>query len=435
MYKEALDSMLAIAPASLDRAPRAFYYGQLGRCYSEMAEYSRLPYFSEGYLARANRYRDSALFHAEEGTFYHRFLTGFLAAERGDRETGARLLEHILTAPNLGPREQALVHYILGDIAQETGEIDKAIAHFAHSAIRDIETSTKEPLSMLNLATLMFQQGETRYASLFIEKVNADAMFYGARQRQIQVANILPFIEEQVIQTIEAPKQRLLYYIIGISILLAFVVGLALVIYRQVEKLRKARNLIGASHKAQQEVNTQLMEANRRQEETNFRLAEANRIKEEYVGYLFTMDSQLFEKFGRIKTDLEKQAHEGSLHGLRQVIRRINLKKEKQELLENFDKTFIRLFPRFVEDFNSLFAPEEQIQLKQGASLSTELRIFALIRLGITDSDKIAQILGYSVNTIYMYKTKVRNRSWVPNEDFDQKLLQVTQSAPFQQEE
>ncbi len=426
MYQEAQDTLLAIDAQSLPRARRAIYFGQLGRCYGEMAEYSGLPFFSQGYEAEANRFRDSALMLTEAGTFFHQFLLGFLAIERGNTQQGAQRLQQLLADAPLGPREEALVHYILGDIAQQAGQIDTAIFHFSHSAILDIQTSAKETLAMLKLATLLFQQGETRYASPFIQKANADARFYGARQRQIQVANILPFIEEKVIQTIEAQKQRLLGYVVSISMLLAFVLGLAIVIYRQMGNLRKARNQIEASHRAQQEVNRQLRAANHRQEETNHRLAEASRIKEEYVGFLFTLDSQLFEKFGRIKLELEKQAHEGSLPGLRQVIRRIDLKKEKQSLLENFDATFIKLFPHFVPAFNSLFTPENQVPLKPGEPLNTELRIFALIRLGITDNDKIAQILGYSVNTIYMYKTKVRNRSWVKNEAFDQKLWQIT---------
>jgi len=433
MYKEALDTLQAIDRGSLPRPLRAFFYGQLGRCYGEMAAYSDLPYFATGYTHRANRYRDSALRLSEAGTFFHEFLKGFLQAERGAIAAGYAQIHSTLSNPSLGLHERAIVHYLLGKLCQTRQQLDSARWHLARAAVYDIRTATKENLALIELATLLFQQEDLRRASAYIQKANQDAVYYGARQRQIQIAAVLPFIEEQVVRTIEEQKQRLWAYMSGISLLLLFVGALAFVIYRQVGKLKKARNLIAQSHQAQQAINQQLMEANRlkeeytqRLEQSNAQLREANRIKEEYVGYLFSLDSQLFDKFQRIKAELDHYAHHNRWPEVRRVIRDFDVRQEKRTLLANFDATFMRLFPDFVQDFNSLLRQDAQIERKEGQLLTPELRIFALIRLGISDHEKIAQILGYSVNTIYMYKTKARKRSWLPNEDFDARLMTIT---------
>src|SRR5882757_10314498 len=102
-----------------------------------------------------------------------------------------------------------------------------------------------------------------------------------------------------------------------------------------------------------------------------------------------------------------------------------HIKKEKEELLKSFDTVFLRIFPDFVGKFNSLFKEEDQVHLKEGEPLNIDLRIFALIRMGITDNDKIAQILGYSVNTIYAYKTRIKNRSIIPNDEFEARIKSI----------
>jgi DNA-binding NarL/FixJ family response regulator len=107
------------------------------------------------------------------------------------------------------------------------------------------------------------------------------------------------------------------------------------------------------------------------------------------------------------------------------LVNNINLKQEKEELLKNFDKVFLKLFPDFVAEFNSLFKKEDQIKLKDNELLTTDLRIFALMRMGIHDNEKIAQILEYSVNTVYTYKTKIKNKSIVPNDEFEQRIMEI----------
>jgi len=405
----------------------------MGRCYSEMAEYTNYPDFSDRYNGFAKVFRDSAMMLSDTGTFFNSFLKGFIKSQKGDL-TGAYLhLRAMLDASEMGLRDYALVNYILGDLAMQTGKQDSAAIFWAKATIADIKSSTKETLAIIRLANLLFNSGDTKNASILIRKANADALYYGAQQRKIQIIAILPFIEQQVIQKIEVQKQRLYLQSLIVTALLLFVIILAFIIYRQVVKLRKAKAIIAKANDNLQIINQQLIEANHNKEEQNLQLQkinaqlmEANKIKEEYIGNFFINDSVIFEKFQVFIQKIERKLNDAKLKDVRDFVQSYNPDRDKEELLINFDKVFIRLFPDFIDEFNSLFNPENQIKLKNGELLNMELRIFALIRLGITHNEKIAQILGYSVNTIYTYKTKIRNKSLINNEDFDQRLIEIT---------
>ena len=103
----------------------------------------------------------------------------------------------------------------------------------------------------------------------------------------------------------------------------------------------------------------------------------------------------------------------------------LDVEKERAALYKRFDQVFLKIFPNFVDEFNKLLKPEKQIQVKKGELLSPELRIYALIRLGINENEKIAHFLNYSVNTIYTYKTKIRGKSNVPSNEFIKKVMEI----------
>lgn len=432
MYNEALEFMEIINPEDIPQHMRSLYFGLLGRCYGEMAEYTNLPYFSSEYREMARQYRQNALRLTDDGTFFNSFLKGFMSFQEGEDQRALAIFNGLLKN-ELNFREAALVHFMLGSIYMEEMQNEEAITHLARSAIFDIRTSTKENLSMLRLAELMFRRDDIRNASIFIKKANADARFYGAQQRKISVGAILPLIEEKIVQRIERQRERLYWQNIFMGVLLIFLMGLALVIYSQVNKLKKAKKIITEAHEKLQQTNKQIIAVNDKVRTTNAelikvnnQLLEANKIKEEYIGFFFTQDADIFEKFRSFKIGVEKSLEADNYEKAKYLVSNYDLKKEKQKLLEDFDEAFIKLFPNFIEEFNSLLKPDEKIKIKKGQILNKELRIFALIRLGINHNEIIAQILGYSVNSIYAYKTKIRKKSLVDTRDFDDKLLNNT---------
>ena len=432
MYKETLDLLEVIDVGEMPEDLRSLYYGLLGRVYSELSEYSNLEYYSSGYKELAAEYRQKALDYTQEGTFFHGFLEAFISYSRGNIKKALDDFSALLDR-DLALREEALVHYMLGDINEKAGKTELAITHFARASIIDIKTSTKETLAIIRLSELLFEKDDLKRASALIQKANADAAFYGAQHRKLQVGAILPLIEEKVIKRIEEQRQRLYRQNIIVSFLLLFVMGLAIVIYLQVRRLKSARKRILEANENLQVVNRQIVKVNEEIQNKNLeletlnnKLLEANKIKEEYIGFFFSRDADLFEKFGEFKSRIEKEAKAENLDKLKFILSNYDLKREKEKLMKSFDEAFINLFPNFIQEFNSLLKENEQINLKKGQLLNKELRIFALMRLGIKHNEIIAQILGYSVNSIYAYKTKIRKKSVLDKKEFDQKLEENT---------
>ena len=432
MYKETLDLLEDIEISAMPEDLRSLYFGLLGRVYSELSEYSNLEYYSSRYKKLAADYRRQALQYTQEGTFFHGFLEAFISYTGGNTENALKKFKDLLET-DLAPRESALVHFLLGDLYQKTGNDDLAISHFARASIIDVRTSTKETLAMIRLSELLFKKDDLKNASFLIQKANEDAAFYGAQHRKLQVGAILPLIEEKVIKRIEEQRERLYRQTIITSFLLLFVMGLAVVIYMQVRRLKTARKSILKANENLKLVNKEVIKVNEEIHSKNLeleilnnRLLEANKIKEEYIGFFFSRDADLFEKFGEFKSKLEKEVKAENLDKAKYTLSNYDLKHEKEKLMKSFDEAFIKLFPNFVEEFNSLLKEEEQVKLKKGQFLNKELRIFALMRLGIKHNEIIAQILGYSVNSIYAYKTKIRKKSVLEKKEFDQKLEENT---------
>jgi hypothetical protein len=192
-----------------------------------------------------------------------------------------------------------------------------------------------------------------------------------------------------------------------------------------VKKLKQAQLALQEANAAQQAANLQLQESNRQLAELNEKLEEANKIKEEYIGYFFNMDSEFYNKLGRIKSTIEQKLQEKQYEDIRFFLNKIDARKEKEGLLLSFDRIFLKLFPNFVQQVNDLLRPGEQIVLKEGELLNTDLRIFALMRLGVADTEKIASVLEYSVKTIYSYKSRIKNKAIVPGDAFEDRIMEI----------
>lgn len=432
MYKEALDFLEEVDPEEAPQYIQSYYYTLAGRLYTDMAEYSNLQSFSEEYTDLAANYYNMALSLAEPDSFHHRSLDGYIRYRRGDFEGALEKILPLLDT-GLGLREKAMLNSIVGESYAQLEQKEKTAFHLAQAAIADIKSSAKENLAMIRLAELLFAEGDVRTASIFIEKAYEDAAFYGAQQRKLRVGAILPLIDERIIEQMEEQRERLSNQNLLLSLLLVFVGVLAIIIYAQVRRLKRARREIVRAHEILQAKNQQITTVNEEIKckntelnKLNYELSEANKIKEEYIGFFFTQDADIFEKFKDFKNKIQKQLEKDNINGVKYLVESYNLKREKKKLLQNFDEAFIKLFPHFITEFNALLKEGEQIRPKEGQILTNELRIFALIRLGITHNEIIAQILGYSVNSIYAYKTKIRKNSLFDKKDFDRMLFENT---------
>ena len=214
--------------------------------------------------------------------------------------------------------------------------------------------------------------------------------------------------------------------LICISLLSVFLLVAIFFVYKQMKKVAAARREVIDTNTLLQELNGELHDSNSQLKEMNHTLSEANYIKEEYIGRYMDQCSTYLDKMDLYRRSLNKIAAAGRVEELYKAIKSSQfLEEELKDFYANFDMTFLQLFPNFVEALNELLLPEEQIVLKPDELLNTELRIFALIRLGIKDSSQIAELLHYSVNTIYNYRSRVKTKARVSRDDFEDLVAKI----------
>lgn len=254
------------------------------------------------------------------------------------------------------------------------------------------------------VAQLLYQHGDLDHASRYIYAALDDATCYNARHRQLSISRILPIIEQTQLAVVQAKNRDITRLSIMLYILLGGLLIAIILLINRLIALRKAQETIST-------INRSLMEA--------------NRIREEYIGSTFCQQSDLFGKLEKYQRYVRRKAQEKRPEELVVVPQYIDANIQRRNFYKQFDQIFLRIFPNFVQEFNALLRPDEQIILGKNELLNTELRIFALIRLGIDNNEQIAAVLDYSINTIYTYKTRIRNRSNLTNEQFQQAVMAI----------
>jgi hypothetical protein len=418
MYKETLDSLSAIRIGTVPDSCRAEYYALMGRYYYDLGDYDKDQYHTPRYNEKGAQYIDSALQLWDKNSYEYIYFEGLKELKSGNRTDAKRNFDQLLVRTDLTPHQVAITASTLSDLYIQNGDNDQAILLLIKAMIADIRSSTKETSAAFILSTLLYKKADIKNASVYINRAFDNAVFFGARQRKVQVGDVLPLIEAQKYAIVEQQKTTLLWYAGLVTFLLLLVVALIIIVFKQLKKLKRAQKAILEAHQ-----NTK--EANRRLSETNEKLNDANKIKEEYIGYFFNVNSEFFDKIERFKRSIDQKLTDRKFDEIRFLVNNINLKREKEELLKHFDRAFLKLFPNFVAEFNELFKMEDRITLEDNELLNTDLRIFALARMGIHENEKIAHILQYSVNTINTYKTRIRNKSIVPNEEFEKRIMAI----------
>jgi DNA-binding CsgD family transcriptional regulator len=221
--------------------------------------------------------------------------------------------------------------------------------------------------------------------------------------------------------------------LVAISLLLLCLLGVLFFLHRRNRQLNIARMELKGKNTELYTVNQQLAEQteelstlNTQLSTLNLQLSESNRVKEEYIGRFMSLCSQYIDKLDDYRKMVNKKMKNKELEDLFRMSKSTELKeKELEELYQNFDSVFLHLFPNFVNDFNALLQPDMQVHPKEENRLTTEIRIFALIRLGIEDSSKIAEFLHYSVNTIYNYRARIKNGALDNRESFERRIKEL----------
>jgi len=411
MYKETFDSLKTIDISALPDSSKLDCYWLKARAHFDLGMYDGDPYYTQTYIKTGLNFLDSALQYCEPNTYQYFYISNYKDMTSGNTGKALEEVNYLLEKLPLTSHQRAINNHHLGSLYLDKGEPEKALAAFLVASICDIKAAVKENAALNSVADLLYKKGDVKVAYSLIEEAMKDALYYGAKQRKIEIGSILPIIAAEELRSVESQRTAWLIYSSALTVLGILVLVSLMIIIRQVKKLKAAE--------------VQITHANHNLKEINHQLREADKIKEEYIGYYFNINSDYIDKIEEVLKAIDQKLMTKKFDDIRFIVNNINLKREREALFVSFDKVFLKLFPDFVTIFNSYFKEEDRIVLKDNQLLNTELRIFALIRMGISDTEKIAKILDYSVNTIYTYKTKVKSKSVLPNEEFERKIMEI----------
>ena len=431
LYKEASEISNSIDTTHLQSNYRAELYAFLSTLYINMAGFSTEPY-STKYRNNSLRYCRSSMSLYEKGSTEFVMVRIRECQLENDYPKAISISEQYLGSKHGNLHDYAIVTSTLGYFYQTRRDTTKAIVCFASAAIADLKMATKETSAIRQLAELLYEQGDIQRAYSYATLALEDANFYNARQRQIEVGRVLPIIEAGRFEIIKQQKDKLLIYAGIISMLFILFMVSTLIILKQKKRLNSARLLILKQNKELLESNEQLTEVQKKISKQNVdlvhineRLKEVHKIKDEYIGYFFSTNSAYLDKTEDFRKMVVRKIKNRQFDELEKLSAVTDLRKEREEMFNLFDRIFMKLFPDFVTRYNQLFKDEDRVIIKPEGMLTPEIRIFALIRLGITESERIANFLDFSLSTVKNYKTKAKNRSIVPNELFEHKIMEI----------
>ena len=429
MYKEVMDLMRNI---HIDRLPvdiHPYYYHIYRTVYGLMADYAVTAYEKKLYTELTDKYRDSLLLVNKDNLLIHTLIQSDQYNVRNEYDKAIRLLTDYLALQKDYEHDVAICAYTLSESYRLKGDKEKEKEYLIVSAMADMKTAVREYISLRKLAVLLYQEGDIERAYSYVKICMEDAAACNARLRKLEILEIFPIINDAYQQKTEKQQEQMKWALVSISLLSLFLLLAIFYVYKQMKKVAAARREVIDANKRLKELNDELHLSNAQLKEANHSIAENSYLKEEYIGRYMDQCSVYLEKMDNYRRSLGKIAATGYVEELYKNIKSSKfIEGELKEFYTNFDNTFLQLFPTFVEDFNALLADDEQISLKAGERMNTELRIFALIRLGITDSVKIAQFLRYSVTTIYNYRTKVRNKAAGDRDLLEQEVMTIGKS-------
>ncbi len=414
--------ILSSLHGNLDSTNCADYFRALNLTYVWQSQFSTIP--EEQAFARSQIpvMRDSIRAYVTDPIWLAQ-ETALTLFEQGQAQQAIDLLEPILQSL---PEGSDYIRYLansLGSCYSQSGNEDMALHYFAISAINDIQLSVMEHSSLREVALILFRRGDIERAYTYMNRCVLDAQFCKARLRTIEMANDMPFIQSAYRASLQQKQQRLTYTAIALFIGLILMTISSFVAYKMMRQSRRSRRQAIEATRQLKKNNIQLQQALAQLQTTNDELTQSNRIRAAYVIQYMTECSQGIERADQYNKSLLRIALQGDWKKLFEAIKSNDfIDQSYRDFYQHFDETFLSLFPHFIDDLNELLQPDMRFQKSDKPVLNTELRILALIRLGITDTEDIARFLRHSVKTIYNYRTKNRGRAIGDRDLFEQKV-------------
>ncbi|MBQ3536761.1 MAG: hypothetical protein IJA57_08390 [Alistipes sp.] len=358
------------------------------RYYEQLQKYSNNPKFAEEYALKVDNVRDTLMTILSPGSELYKTEEIFKLqyAKRYNEALDISLEQFGKTEPNT--HGYAMKSMLIASIYRQLGNREKENHYLALAAITDVKLAVKENEALLLLASNLSEAGDIERAYNYIKSALDDSNFYNSRFKSTVIARMWPIIESNYMARLKVHNQILA---IGIVVLSLLVSSLAVLVFI----VRKQRNAIASSRESIRAINAEL--------------CEAHFVKEQYISYFMKQCSDNINKLHLFRKEVNHKIKNKQAEQLYKPSNK-ELERDIEELMRNFDEAFLNICPRFIQRFNALLIPEARYTIED-KRLNTELRIFALMRLGITNIAHIAEFLQCSPQTIYNYKSKIKSKT------------------------
>lgn len=410
MYNEALEQLEQINPRGLGKDALRTYYQTYRACYGWLADYTTNREEKIKYLIKTDLYRDSIISILPPG-INRTIVSAEKCVIKGKADAALVMLNNALKEVT-DNRQKVYIYYTLSEAYAVKKDTEKETYYLVLTTIADLEVSVREYASLQKLAQLMYKQGDIDRAYKYLSRSMEDAVACNARLRFIEVTQFFPIIDKAYKMKEEKERAASRALLISVSLLSLFLIIAVFFLYRWMKKLSVMKHNLSLANEQMQLVNKEL--------------EQTGKIKEVYIARYLDRCVNYIDKLETYRRSLAKLATASRIEDLFKAIKSEQfISNERKEFYNEFDKSFLKLFPNFISSFNHLLVEEEQVYPKSDELLTTELRIFALIRLGVVDSNRIAHFLGYSLATIYNYRSRMRNRATGDKEQFEQNVMDL----------
>ena len=412
-FSESIQNLEQIDSRTLDNALRIEYYTAYEWAYSMWAEYSNDNIYAPRYYEKEMLYQDSLISVLPVGSPLHHYWKGENFYRHRRYAEAKNCYKKALEGLPVNVRLFAMATYGLALVYSRTNNWKEYENYLIKAAISDQVCPLKENLALQELALYIFKNrdGEVSRANRYLNYSLEDAMYYNNRLRMLEIARKFPSIVLSYQKQNLIESQRLQWSLICISLLSIGLVVSLVYIYRQVNQLHKRKKILA-------NMNCELQHLNKA-------LVDTNHTREEYVSLFMDLCAAYIDKLKKYQDLVKRKVKAKQTDDLLRLVNATELSEmDTREFFMNFDTAFLNLYPNFIKEFNSLLREGEEIIPKRGEILTTELRIFALIRMGIKDSSKIATLLFYSPQTIYNHRSVVKNKAKI-RDNFEKQVEEI----------
>lgn len=427
-FTEALHVLQSIDKKTLNNSNKKDYYIAFYHVYGELGftNININTELSQEFYSKQDCYRDTLFSILSPNSEDYLMRKEVLLTSQNKLKEALKINDIRLSKCKKGSHEYGIVAYYRYLIYRSLKDEDMVKYWLLQSAICDVKCAINDQASLWILAEILSKEKDVERSYKYINFSWEATKKFCTRIRSWQISPVLGTIDHNYQAELKKANHRLIFAIICVSLLVIALALLTFYVNKQKSYLSNARNELKKTNTQLEELNNKLSSTNGMLKASNDKLNESNGVKEEYIGQFLGACSHYIDKLDKMRLNVNKMVKNKQYNELYSMTKSSEVKEQElEELYANFDKVFLNLFPNFVEDLNGLLKEECQIHLSSPNKLSAIVRVFALIRLGIDDSTKIAEFLHYAVNTIYNYRAKLRNGALNDRNEFEKKVREL----------